>query len=236
MAFFPLHSVKRSAHPLNTASFENSAQKQSVTFEKLLSQTKSTSPVSANDGTMAPLQKANRGSLNRALMNDWHDRMKNLTSPNQKKAPQKALNPMTTSDYQHKALENSPHKTEIKSAVAKASKEFELPENLLFSVMRAESYFNPKAVSKANAKGLMQLIPSTAESMGVKNIFNIEENVRGGAKYLRKMLNRYDQDLKKALAAYNAGPGNVDKHKGIPPFKETQNYVSKINQWLKESS
>ncbi len=121
-----------------------------------------------------------------------------------------------------------PIKEEIKTAMEDAAKTFSLPLTLLHSVIKAESNFNPQAKSPAGAKGLMQLMPGTAKELGVKNIYDVEENIRGGAKYLRNMLDKFDQNVKLALAAYNAGPGAVKKHGGIPPYEETQKYVAKI--------
>jgi soluble lytic murein transglycosylase-like protein len=99
---------------------------------------------------------------------------------------------------------------------------------LIKAIIAAESNGNPNAISKAQAKGLMQLIDGTAKSMGVKNVFNPSDNISGGTKYFGSLMEKYDGNTKLALAAYNAGPGAVDKYSGIPPYKETQNYVNKV--------
>jgi len=116
----------------------------------------------------------------------------------------------------------------IYNAVMASSEKYNLPPALVFGFIKQESGFKPEAKSWCGAQGLMQLMPGTAKQLGVKDPWNIEQNVDGGCKYIRQMLDRYDGDLKKAVAAYNAGPGNVDKHNGIPPFKETQAYVPAV--------
>lgn len=108
-----------------------------------------------------------------------------------------------------------------------ASEKYGIPVNLLEAVAKAESGFQADAVSSCGAQGVMQLMPSTARSLGVEDSFDPEQNIMGGAQYLSGLLNRYG-DPKLALAAYNAGSGNVDKYGGIPPFEETQNYVEKV--------
>nr|WP_317778548.1 lytic transglycosylase domain-containing protein [Peribacillus sp. CSMR9] len=118
--------------------------------------------------------------------------------------------------------------TNYDQIISQAASLYNLPEKLIKSVIKQESNFNPEATSYAGATGLMQLMPATARSMGVDDATDPEQNIMGGSKYLSQMMARYDRDIQVALAAYNAGPGNVDKYNGIPPFKETQNYVQKV--------
>jgi soluble lytic murein transglycosylase-like protein len=110
-----------------------------------------------------------------------------------------------------------------------AATRYHLDPDLIHSVIAIESNFNPKAVSPKNARGLMQLMPRTAELMGVKNAFDPEQNINGGTRYLRGLLDKYRNNLTLALAAYNAGPDSVDKYgHHVPPYLETMKYVQRI--------
>jgi Rod binding domain-containing protein len=117
--------------------------------------------------------------------------------------------------------------------IDRAAQETGLDSALIRSVIQTESNGDPKAVSPSGAKGLMQLVESTAQELCVQDPFDPDENIRAGSRYLKRMLDRFG-DLKLALAAYNAGPGNVEKHSGIPPFEETRQYVERVTTRLGE--
>lgn len=116
------------------------------------------------------------------------------------------------------------------SLIDEASQKYGVDKNLISAVIVQESAGNQFAVSKAGAKGLMQLMDSTARTLGVHNSFNPRLNIMGGTKYLRDMLDKYNDNEELALASYNAGPGAVDKYNGVPPYAETQNYVKSVSK------
>ena len=123
--------------------------------------------------------------------------------------------------------------TRFDALIEQYAAEHKLNPVLVRAVIEAESAFNPRAVSHVGAMGLMQLMPGTARDLGVVNPFDPEDNIRGGTKYLRSLLDRFDDDVDLALAAYNAGPGAVEKYDGVPPYRETRNYVAKIGNRIK---
>jgi soluble lytic murein transglycosylase len=128
--------------------------------------------------------------------------------------------------------EPAPIPTGISEAVERIASEHALPPQLIHSVIKVESNYNPYAVSNKGARGLMQLIPDTARRFGVNNAFNPIENIQGGAKYLRYLLDLYGGNYPLALAAYNAGEAAVARYGGIPPYAETQNYVIQVRKQL----
>ena len=119
-------------------------------------------------------------------------------------------------------------KAQIKEMITQIAKKHGVDEKLVHAVVKQESGFNPKATSHCGAMGLMQLMPATAKGLGVKDAYNPMQNVDGGVRYLKSMLEKYNGNVVLALAAYNAGSGAVDKYKDVPPYKETQNYVKNI--------
>lgn len=117
--------------------------------------------------------------------------------------------------------------------IQEAAETYDMDPDLIHAVMQTESAFHPFAVSRAGAEGLMQLMPDLSDEMGVGDAFDPRENIMGGVRYLKRLLEYHKGDLDLALASYNAGPGNVERYGGVPPFRETKNYVATIKQILK---
>ena len=130
-----------------------------------------------------------------------------------------------------KVFENHQEKT-LEDIFNSVAEEYEVPVRLLKAVAQAESGFDTNAVSSCGASGIMQLMPKTAEGLGVEDVFDAEQNITGGAKMLAYLLDDYDGNTTLALAAYNAGSGAVSKYGGVPPYEETKNYINKINDIL----
>lgn len=141
-----------------------------------------------------------------------------------------AIEPEDTFGPAAAPMPRTPYDTIITAAAVR----HRLDEKLITSVIAAESNFDPRAISPKNARGLMQLMPDTARRLGVTDIFDPEQNINAGTRYLRELLDRYDGDLTLALAAYNAGPHRVAHYRGVPPFPETRAYLSRISALLRD--
>ena len=151
---------------------------------------------------------------------------KDAASPLSAVKPVSLLRPSVTMPAQQPS--DSHERRKIEKSIQKAASRYDLSPGLIKGVIRAESNFQIDAVSRAGAQGLMQLMPGTAKELGVTKPFDIEQNIDGGARYLRKMLDSFGGDVKLALAAYNAGPGTVRKYAGNVPYPETIQYVDRV--------
>jgi soluble lytic murein transglycosylase-like protein len=126
------------------------------------------------------------------------------------------------------ALASTEKSAPYEAMISEHARREQVAVDLVRAVIQVESAFNPRAISNKGAMGLMQLMPATAHELGVRNPFDPDQNIRGGTAYLRRLLDRFDGNVELALAAYNAGMGNVEKYGDVPPFKETKNYVKKV--------
>jgi soluble lytic murein transglycosylase-like protein len=149
------------------------------------------------------------------------------SSPRSSQAPRRVFERLPSDNASAEVIERS---------IQKASATYNLSPDLIRAVIRAESNFQAQAVSSAGARGLMQLMPETAGELGVTKPFDIQQNIDGGSRYLRQMLDRFGGNLKLALAAYNAGPGAVEKYEGRVPYAETQEYVKRVLRYSGEKA
>lgn len=190
---------------------------------------------SADINTILPPSNPNVQSFEKVLANTQNVNFGSLLlNPQSMSVQAKLANPILTTKLQEATAASANissvggNKSQIMDMISQISQKHGVDEKLVKALIKQESGFNPNAKSKAGAMGLMQLMPATAKNLGVSDAFNPVQNVDGGVRYLKSMLKKYNGNVILALAAYNAGPGAVDKYDGVPPYKETQNYVKNI--------
>jgi len=141
---------------------------------------------------------------------------------------QMVMNPASQTEQRPRAVSGRKAEHLYHMFIIQTASHHQIDPALIKAIIMAESGYNPRAISKRGAKGLMQLMPGTAQSLGVEDIFNPHQNITGGVQYFKQMVNRFNGDVKLALAAYNAGSRNVRNYNGVPPFKATHSYIKKV--------
>lgn len=197
--------------------------------EKLQTATENSSPNKTSSQAAANSSASEKSKKELSTQNNSPEKTQNISS--ETKPPSSSLSPSTVSlandDLPNAEL--SPKMTQYMPHIKTAAQKYNLPPELIAGIIWQESRANPQARSHCGAMGLMQLMPGTAAHLGVQNAYDPVQNIDGGSKYIRQMIDRFNGNLNLAVAAYNAGPGNVEKYgRTVPPFRETQEYVPKV--------